>query len=381
VHAPRRPRSHRPIAVLKLMVCCFALVPAAGVAEEASTTERRLAFHGYGEVHYNNPRIGTMDPDAPAEADVHRFVLGWTYEFTPTIRLDAEVDYEHAARELELEYAHLDFDLTPTLSARAGSVLMPVGPLNEFHEPPGYYSVERPYLQQFVIPTTWQENGAGVVGRAADGALGYRAYLVTGLDALGFTALGGIRGGRTGTSEAKAADLAGVARVEYTAAEGLSLGVSGYFGGADQSEPGLGDVTVAIGEADARFRRGGLDLRGVFARVSLDGADSVAAVTGENVGEAMQGFYAEAAYDLLRRDRAPERRRSLFLFARYERFNTNESMPTGLIANPAADRTIVVAGAAFMPIEKISLKADYEHWEDESDAQVDRFNLGVAFEF
>jgi hypothetical protein len=344
-------------------------------------SESRLSFHGYGEVHYNNPRIGTMDGDEPAEADVHRFVLGWSYEFTPTIRLDAEVDYEHAARELELEYAHLDFDLKPTLTARVGSLLMPVGPLNEFHEPPNYYSVERPYLNQYVIPTTWQENGLGLVGRMSNGALAYRAYLVTGLDALGFTALGGIREGRTGSSEAKAADLAGVARLEYATTTGLSLGASGYFGGADQDEAGLGDVTVAIGAADARFRRGGLDLRGTFARVSVDGADSVSVVTGEGVGSVMQGFFAEAAYDLLRRDRSPERRRALFLFARYEQFDTNAEMPDGFTADPAADRTVFAAGAAFLPIEKISLKADFEHWEDDDDAQVNRFNLGAAFEF
>lgn len=363
--------------LLLLVIAAFPARPA--VAQEAQ--ESRISFHGYGEVHYNNPEIGTMDQDAPARADVHRFVLGWTYEFTPAIRLDAEVDYEHAARELELEYAHLDFDLTPSLTARAGSLLMPVGPLNEFHEPPNYYSVERPYVQQYVIPTTWQENGLGVVGRLPNGALAYRAYLVTGLEAEDFSALSGIRGGRTGSSEASAEDLAGVARLEYATLGGLSLGASGYYGGADQNAAGLGDVTVAIAEADARFRRGGLDLRGVFARVFVDGADSVSAVVTEGVGEAIQGWYAEAAYDLLRRDRAPERRRSLFLFARYEQFDTNAEMPDGIPADPSAERTVLSAGAAFMPIEKISLKADYEHWEDDTDAQVDRFNLGAAFEF
>jgi hypothetical protein len=310
---------------------------------------------------------------------VHRFVLGWTYEFTPVIRMDAEVDYEHAARALELEYAQLDFDLTPSLTARVGSLLMPVGPLNEFHEPPTYHSVERPYVQQYVLPTTWQENGLGLVGRTPNGALSYRGYLVTGLDAAEFNALQGIRGGRSGSSEALAEDLAGVARLEYATAGGLSLGASGYYGGADHGRAGLGDVTVGIAEGDARFRGAGLDLRAVFARVLVDAPDALFAATG--VGEAIQGWYAEAAYDVLRRDHAPERRRSLFLFARYERFDTHEEMPAGIAANPAAERTIRSGGVAFMPMEKVSLKADYEHWEDGADDQVDRFNLGVAFEF
>lgn len=378
-HQPRHSVAGLAVAFLAFGSPFAFATPAA--AEEAPAAESRISFHGYGEVHYNNPQIGTMDQGAPAQADVHRFVLGWTYEFTPVIRIDAEVDYEHAARELELEYAHLDFDLTPNLTARAGSLLMPVGPLNEFHEPPNYYSVERPYLHQYIIPTTWQENGLGVVGRTTSGAFSYRAYLVTGLDGIGFTAEEGIREGRTETHEAIAEDLAGVARVEYAATTGFSVGASGYFGGADQGRPGLGDVTVGIGETDVRFRRSGLDVRGVFARVAVAGADSVSAATGENVGEAMQGFYAEAAYDLLRRDLSPERRRAFFLFARYEHFNTNEEMPTGLTADPAAERTVFAGGAAFMPIEKVSLKADFEHWEDETDVQLNRFNLGMAFEF
>ena len=359
----------------------LALQSPAVLGQETDTWESRLHFHGYGEVHYNNPELGTMDQTAPSRADVHRFVLGWTYDFTPAIRLDAELDYEHAARELELEYAHLDFDVLPALTLRVGSLLMPVGPLNEFHEPPLYYSVERPYVQNYVIPTTWQENGLGLVGRTGAGAIGYRAYAVTGLDATAFSTLGGIRGGRTGSSEALAEDLAAVGRIEVAGTTGLTFGASGYFGGADHDAAGLGDVTVGIAAADARLRRSGFDLRGVYARVFVNGADSVSAVTGEGVGEVIQGFYAEAAYDFLRRDLSLERRRSLFFFVRFERFDTNEEMPDGVPRDPAADRRVVTTGAAFMPIEKISLKADFEHWKDSAEDKVNRFNLGAAFLF
>jgi hypothetical protein len=381
-----RPTCRTPVRAAAAVACAIAIAAlshgvAPSPARAAEEAEDRLQFHGYGEFHYNNPQTGTMDQSATSEADVHRFVLGWTYDFTSEIRLDAELDYEHAARELELEYAHLDYDLSPTLSLRMGSVLMPVGPLNEFHEPPLYYSVERPYVQRSIIPTSWNENGIGVVGRAGNGSLGYRAYLVTGLNAADFDGADGIREGRTGSSEAKAEDLAGVARLEYATSAGLSVGASGYYGGADQSEPGLGDVKVGMVALDARYRRGGVDLRGVFARDFLDGADSVATVTGENVGEAMQGFYAEAAYDALRRDAKPDARRSLFLFARFERFDTNAEMPTGLTADPAFDRKVITGGVAFLPIEKISFKADFEHWEDGNDATLNRVNLGAAFLF
>lgn len=379
MYGHRRLGSLRELILVLELVGVLGFTPTLARAEEETSDQSRLAIHGYGEIHYNNPELGSMDDHAPARADLHRFGLGWTYEFTPMIRMDAEVDYEHAAAELELEYAEIDFDLTPSLTARVGSLLMPVGPLNEFHEPPSYYSVERPYVQQYVIPTTWQEAGFGVVGRTPNGAVGYRAYLVTGLNAAGFSALEGIREGRSAASEALAADLAGVARIEYATTAGLSLGASGYYGGADQSQPGLGNVTVGITEADARFRRGGLDVRAMFARVFVNAPDSLSLTTG--VGETVQGWNAEVAYDLLRRDRSADRRRSVVVFARYEDFDTNEEMPSGIPADPTADRNVRTFGIDYMPLEKIALKADYEHWEDGTDDTVDRFNLGAAFEF
>jgi len=291
------------------------------------------------------------------------------------------VDFEHAATELELEEAFLEYDLAPALSLRAGSLLMPVGPLNEFHEPPLYYSVERPYVQRVIIPTTWQENGAGLAGQAGAGRLSYRAYVTAGLDATRLTSLDGLHDVSTKGAESRADDLAGVGRLEYAPAKGLLLGASGYYGGADQRTPGLGSVTLAIGCADARYHRAGFDLRGVFVRTALDGADSVSAHVGETVGKAMQGWYVEAAYDLLHRRSSEEAARSLVVYGRHEDFDTNEETPAGFARNPAAGRTVTSGGVAYYPIEQIAFKGDFEHWEDDAGARLNRVNLGAAFMF
>jgi hypothetical protein len=357
------------------------LLSCASIAQESLGD--RMKFSGYGEIHYNNPEFGTMNKDAPAQADVHRFVLGWLYEFSPGLRLDAEVDFEHAAQEIELEYAFLDCDLGSILTLRTGSVLMPVGPLNEFHEPPLYYSVERPYVERYIMPTTWQEIGVGVVGRSGSGAFSYRGYVVTGLNAAGFSALNGVRGGLSHGFEAPAEDLAGVARLEYASTSGLALGASGYYGGADQGNAAMGDVAVTIASADARFKRSGLDIRGVIYRTMIDGADSISTANGETIGEAMMGWYAEVAYDVLRRDAAEGRKRSLVIFGRIEDFDTQEEIPTGpsFVRNPEAGRQVVSGGVAFYPIDKVAFKTDFEHWKDDSDAELNRFNFGAAFRF
>ena len=367
-----------PVAVVGF---CLLLGVAARPACAEESWGERISFSGYGDIHYNNPEIGTMSRSAPSAADVHRLVLGWGYEFTPQIRLDVEVDFEHAAQAIELELAHLDYDLNSSLTFRAGSVLMPVGPLNEFHEPPLYYSVERPYVEKYIVPTTWQEIGLGLVGRSKSGALAYRGYVVTGLDAMGFTGLEGLDGGISHGSEGKAEDLGGVARVEYATTSGFSLGVSGYYGGADQGDSTLKKVFVAIGGADARYRAHGWDVRGVAYRVAVDGAGRVSTTTGQGIGKTMIGWYGEVAYDLLRRGAVAGGRRSLMVFGRFEDFDTMNEVPSGLTRDPEARRQVITAGLSYLPIEKIALKGDFEHWKDDTDTELNRLNLGLAFRF
>jgi hypothetical protein len=241
--------------------------------------------------------------------------------------------------------------------------------------------VERPYVERYIIPTTWQENGVGVAGQLREGKVSYRAYLTAGLDAARMTSLGGLHDVSSKGSESKADDLAGVGRVEFLPARGFTIAGSGYYGGADQRTPGLGKVTLTVQDVDARFRRFGFDLRGMAVRVETDGAGRVSAFVGETIGEVMQGWYAEAGYDLLRRDRQEEGGRSLVVFGRHEDFDTNKEAPGGFVRDPAADRRVTTAGLAYYPIERVAFKTDYEHWKDGSGAKLNRVNLGAAFMF
>lgn len=353
-----------------------------------------LSFHGYGELHFNSPEgSGVPDDDAPAIMDLHRMVWGMSYQFNDRISVHTEVDFEHAATEIELEFAYLDFLITPAFNVRAGSMLMPVGPLNEFHEPPLFYSVERPYVQRTIIPTSWQEGGVGLFGSVPAGVK-YRLYVVSGLDAIGvdtnndgtpdeggFTASSGIRDGRTHVAEAPSEDLAVVGRVEYVGIPGLELGASLYQGGANvRKDPNVEDAGVGIWEADVRLRKAGLDLRGVYAMIHVDGADQISNYTNRTIGDEMIGWYLEAAYNILWL-LASDSDQAVVAFVRYEDFNTQESVPTGFTANPANDRQVMTAGLAYFPIPDVAVKADLENWEDEADNDGSRFNLGVAYQF
>jgi len=62
------------------------------------------------------------------------------------------------------ELAFLDYNFRPEFGVRGGLLLMPVGIINEIHEPPTFPSAERPFLERRILLSTWEEMGVGVYG-------------------------------------------------------------------------------------------------------------------------------------------------------------------------------------------------------------------------
>ncbi len=355
-------------------ICMIAAIAAVfPVASRAVEENGKTMFHGYGELHYNN----TNKPGSTDMMDNHRFVMGLTHQFSDRVRLNAEVDFEHAAKEMELEFAFVDILLTESFNIRAGSMLMPVGYLNEFHEPPLFYSVERPYVQKNIIPTTWQEGGIGVFGKTMGGDIRYRAYLVSGLNATDFSAGSGIRGGRGNVAESPSNDLALVGRLEYAGIKELRLGASGYSGNSGQGIEGIGDAKVGLWEADARYWFNGLELTGLYTGITVGDTPAIFAKTGQAIGEEMTGGYAEAAYHLGKHFLHDGM--DIVVFGRYERYDTQKSMASGLIANPSNDARISTFGVSFFPISQVALKADVENWETKDGKSWEQLNVGIGY--
>jgi len=353
-----------------MIVCLIAVLL---MAVPVWAEESKVHFHGYGELHLASPQTGKDT------IDFHRMVWGLSYQFDDKVSLHTEIDFEHAGQEMELEYAYLDFNINPLLNVRAGAILMPVGPLNEFHEPPLFYSVERPRMQNTVIPTTWQEGGIGLFG-ASEAGLKYRLYLVSGLNASGFSKDKGIRGGRNKLSAGKAStnndtiptagdDFAIVGRLEYAGIPGLNAGLSGYKGDADQGVAANVGVDVMIKEADLRYRIKGLDIQAVYAQVDIGNANQLPVANG--VGEKIVGWFGEVAYRIGR----------FVPFARMSELNTQDVVPTGVTADKKNDLSIATYGLAFYPIPEVAFKADWENVEDGNGDDAETVNVGVAYMF
>jgi hypothetical protein len=310
--------------------------------------------------------------------------LGFGYDFTEKINFRAELDFEHAFKEPELEYAYVDFLINPWAHLRAGAILVPMGVINEHHEPPLFFSVERPELYRVLIPTSWQEGGAGMYGAFGRG-FDYQLYVLSMPDATGFTGSTGIRGGRGGVGEQIARDFGGSGRLQYTGIPGLRLGTSALVGNTGQGNDAIGGALLTMLEADAKYSFEGIDLEGTIAYNHLSDAGALnTALVAANpaftnfVGSQMIGWYMEGAYHLFHH-LMPDTKHDLVAFTRFEKFNTQYKMPSGFAPNGTNDRNTLTVGASYLPIPQVAVKADYMFNWNEANAGVDQFNLGLGF--
>ncbi len=340
---------------------------------------------GYMDFHFNNP-TGT----APAILDFHRFVLLVSHRFSDRVRFVGELELEHAVvagleegGELELEQAYLDFLVSPAINFRAGMMLVPVGIINERHEPPVFHGVERPFVDTVIIPTTWFEVGAGVTGSLRRG-FRYRLYAMAPLDATEFSAEEGLRGGAQHGSEANVSHAALTGRLEHVGIRGLQMGVSFWRGNTGFNVPSV-HTTVGLVEVDARFSRGRFETRGQHAQVFITGAgelnEAMQRMTGvnPNIARELRGSYLEAAYRILPSGFPHD----AAVFLRYENFDTQYRMPAGFVKLPQFDRDAWVVGATYWVDPDVAIKFDYSHVRNKSTAvpAPQSINVGLGWWF
>lgn len=351
-----------------------------------STREGVPTLSGYMEVQLNK------EQDLPAEADLQRFVFMVGHTFTDRLKFWSEVEIEHAfvegaeeSGEVAVEQAYVDLLLHRRFNVRAGMVLIPVGIVNERHEPPTFHGVERPFVDTVIIPTTWREAGIGAFGDIGAG-VSYRAYVVPGFDAIGFSAEEGVAGGTQNGGRADASDPAVTGRLEFRNA-GLIVGGSVWYGGSGfvLTRLDIAPPTVGIGSFDARYRRGRYEARTQWSMVNIAGAGELnralqaQAGSSPNVASRLLGGYAELATRV-----SPDAwLHEVVAFARYELFDTQNRMPEGLLPLQHLQRSAWVFGATYFPDPDVAFKFDVIRERNKSTVVTApwRVNFGVGWWF
>jgi len=324
---------------------------------------------GYGELHYNNLNGKTSAGDTE-EIDFHRFVLFIGHQFNDRLRLFSEIELEHslagdgAPGEVELEQAYVEYDVNRQLTVRGGLALLPVGILNETHEPPTFYGVERNNIENVIVPSTWWAGGAGFTLKLPIAGLTWDAMLHEGLavPTSGSNAFR-IRSGRQKTAEASASDLAVTTRLKYTGLPGLELAASVQYQDDISQISGDGLDRGILFSTHAVIERGKFGLRALYSAWDLSGA----AVEAAGDAAYQYGWYIEPGYKL-----NPQ----WGIFARYEKVDG---------ARDSDEFNEIVAGVNYYPHPRVVLKLDVRAREQEIDSQegrnFDGFDLGIGYQF
>ncbi|QSX37755.1 porin [Shewanella sedimentimangrovi] len=328
-------------------------------AAEQGQGKSATTIGGYGELHYNNMS------NSDAEIDFHRFVMFFGHEFNSKTRFFSELEVEHViasheeddAGEVELEQAYVEHDFSDALTGKAGLFLVPVGIINETHEPPAFYGVERNPVEKNIIPATWWEGGLALNIKAAPG-LAFDAAVTSGLKVEDNFK---VRGGRQKVSEASAEALAYTGRVKYTAIPGLELAATAqYQADVTQGDTDVGEeASATLLEAHAIYTVGGFTVKGLYAQWDIDGAEAKA-----KGRDTQKGWYIEPSYRI---------NDQFGVFARYNEWD-NE-------AGDSVDskKKVTSVGVNYWIHENVVLKADYENQGGTLDS--DGFNLGVGYQF
>lgn len=359
-------------------------------ASKVYKKDHGLSIGGYGEVRLRTYQ-NSSEENQNNIFDALRAVLYVGYKFNENWVVNSEFEFEHAGTdgggEVSTEFLTIDYLWKEELNARVGLVLLPMGLVNEIHEPNFYYGAERPEVERLIIPTTWRENGAGIFGHVGD-RVSYRAYVVNGFDATGFSS-NGLRGGRQDGSEALSDDFAFVGRVDVDIVPGMFVGGSVYTGNSGQnqqvSNQNVPSTYTTIYELHAQYKGHGATVRGLWTEAFINQAGRLSRVLGEDpdtsIAQQMRGFYVEAAYDILPL-LIEQTRISLEPFFRFEKYDTQREVSNlGFMRDRSKDINLYEGGLQIKPIPQIVFKLDYRHFDPAKGKKTDEIEAAVGYVF
>ncbi|MGN1289024.1 MAG: hypothetical protein ACI4XG_20935 [Bradyrhizobium sp.] len=393
-----------------------------------------LSIGAYGEIKFGSVQNPAANGQWQNGFDAARFVLLPTYAITPNIIFNAEIEFEHAGSGFdnddklhgtaEIEQVWIDFKIIDQFNVRSPGIdLVPIGYINQHHEPTQFYSVNRPELYNGLIPSTWKVPSSSVYGTITED-LKYQVMVSTSNEdfgdsfdnrtaaktvplpgtpyAAGIDGLNALTFSRPPLGDFQQLNnaVAVSGRLDFTPTflPGLAGSVSAYYspnttprGAHDDLGNFLGHSSLTMFDAEFRYRvpDTGLELRGEYVRAEFGRPENLRANNDSdptnNVGKTMYGYSGEVAYHVpLGTVLNSEWEAVPFYRYTYQNLQTggfagtDANLPTG-----AGERQYHTAGFALFPSPKVVLKATYQHVIDKSitGAMSDSFLGGVGFFF
>jgi len=333
----------------------------------------KTSIGGYGELHYNN-LSGEGGLDDKKEIDFHRFVMFFGHEFSKTVRFWSELEVEHSIAgegkvgEIELEQAYIEVDLNQKHKTRFGMMLVPVGIINETHEPPVFYGTERNPVEKNIIPATWWAGGVSVLGELAPG-WSYEVAVHEGLNTFEKAEDAGgnkitsykPRDGRQKTGKAEANNLAYTGRIKWTGMAGVEVAatVQQQTDITQGQDANTGSATLF--EIHGIYNKGPFTVKALYAQWSLDGTGPKAAGADEQ-----SGWYVEPSFKI---------NEKFGVFARYNKYDNTAGDST------ASEKQQTDIGFNWWIDPAVVVKVDYQTQDNDGGKNLNGINIGMGYMF
>jgi len=141
-----------------------------------------VALGGYVEGNYQY--VSTDGISEGHQFQFRRLTLFVSSTISRRIKFLTEIEFEDGTKEINIEFASVDFEFAPLFNVRGGIVMNPIGSFNQNHDGPKWEFIDRPISSTQMLPATWSNVGFGVFGKKynQDWVYGYEAYVTNGFD-------------------------------------------------------------------------------------------------------------------------------------------------------------------------------------------------------
>ena len=400
-------KNTRYIALAAAAALCL---PAAAQVH-TSPQPKGLMVGGYGEVAmsrnfysdnvYRYSSSASHAGEAHNRFDIPHAVVYLGYDFGGGWSMQTEIEFEHTGTgssvekefeeageweteiekggEVELEQFWIQKSFADAFNVRIGHMVVPVGGLNNAHEPLNFFTVYRPEGEYTILPSTWHDTGISLWGSTPHWR--YEAMVIAGLDAYMFNTENFIKNGAGSPFEFKSANQLGfAARVDNYSVKNLRLSLSAFYGRAFNNTYPYEEIPeasrfygvkgrTAIGAFDFVYRgkrftaRGNADFGYVgdayaISYMKRNRSANNAPYKKSSVGQNAVAAGCEAGYDILPWFTAGGGQ--LYLFGRYEYYDSYIPAAGQESAGWTSKHRIAV-GLNYFPIPQIAVKAEYSH--------------------
>lgn len=330
-----------------------------------------VALGGYMEANYQY--LGEDGVTEGHQFQMRRLTLFVSSAIAQRLKFLTEIEFEDGAKEINVEFASLDFEFSPLLNFRGGIVMNPIGAFNQNHDGPKWEFVDRPISATQLLPATFSNAGFGVYGKQYKGkwVYGYEAYLTNGfndriiLNAENRTFLPATKQDAERFDESFNGSMLLTGKIAVRRAGIGELGLSAMTGAYNKfKDDGLvldkkRRVTVAAIDFNTTLRSGTY-LNGEFAFVHVDVPPGYT----EQFGSRQQGGFFDIVQPILRRPWFGFKQSVLNVALRGEYVDWNKGRFTSTGGRIADHVYAVIPAISWRPVPQTVFRLNYRYnWQ------------------